>query len=61
MKKTVEHKLKIISYNIHKGFTAGNSTFVLGKMRDILRHVHPDIVFLQEVLGELSKIFGEIP
>jgi endonuclease/exonuclease/phosphatase family metal-dependent hydrolase len=55
MTKTVEHKLKILSYNIHKGFTPGNSTFVLGKMRDILRRVHPDIVFLQEVLGDHKK------
>lgn len=51
----VEHRLKILSYNIHKGFTADNSTFVLDQMRVILRRVHPDIVFLQEVLGDHQK------
>jgi endonuclease/exonuclease/phosphatase family metal-dependent hydrolase len=52
MKKTSGHRLKIVSYNIHKGFSADNSTFVLGQMRDALRGVQPDIVFLQEVLGD---------
>lgn len=60
MKKTYEHRLKILSYNIHKGFTADNSTYVLVQMRDILRHVHPDIVFLQEVLGDHKKHRKEI-
>jgi endonuclease/exonuclease/phosphatase family metal-dependent hydrolase len=60
MKKTYEHRLKILSYNIHKGFTADNSTYVLVQMRDILRHVHPDIVFLQEVLGDHKKHRREI-
>ncbi|MBN1974027.1 MAG: endonuclease/exonuclease/phosphatase family protein [Sedimentisphaerales bacterium] len=55
MNRTARHRLKILSYNIHKGFTAGNSEFVLVQMRDILRHIHPDIVFLQEVLGEHKK------
>jgi endonuclease/exonuclease/phosphatase family metal-dependent hydrolase len=55
MKKTGEHRLKILSYNIHKGFTADNSTFVLIEIRDILRQVQPDIVFLQEVLGDHTK------
>jgi endonuclease/exonuclease/phosphatase family metal-dependent hydrolase len=55
VKKTAGHRLKILSYNIHKGFTADNSTFVLNEIRDILRDVHPDIVFLQEVLGDHKK------
>ena len=44
-------KLRILSYNIHKGFSVGNQKFVLGKIRDALRSVQVDIVFLQEVLG----------
>lgn len=55
MKKTAERRLKILSYNIHKGFTAGNFAFVLDRMRDSLRRIHPDIVFLQEVLGDHKK------
>lgn len=44
--------LKILSYNIHKGFGSGmNSRFTLHAMRQAIRGVHPDLVFLQEVLG----------
>lgn len=44
--------LRILSYNIHKGFTSGNRRFVLQNIRDAIRRVHADMVFLQEVLGE---------
>lgn len=44
--------LRILSYNIHKGFSVGNRHFVLTKIRDAIRAVHADLVFLQEVLGE---------
>ncbi len=47
-----ENRLKIVSYNIHKGFSSGRGKFILTKIRDALRIVHPDIVFLQEVLGQ---------
>ncbi|MBA3708591.1 MAG: endonuclease/exonuclease/phosphatase family protein [Planctomycetes bacterium] len=43
--------MKVISYNIHKGFSFGNTKFVLKRMREHLRDVNPDLVFLQEVLG----------
>jgi endonuclease/exonuclease/phosphatase family metal-dependent hydrolase len=44
-------RLRVLSYNIHKGFTAGNRAFALRKMRDAIRTVHADLVFLQEVQG----------
>jgi endonuclease/exonuclease/phosphatase family metal-dependent hydrolase len=44
--------LRILSYNIHKGFSSGNRRFVLEKIRNAIRGVHADLVFLQEVLGE---------
>lgn len=44
--------LRILSYNIHKGFTARNRSFILKEIRDAIREVQADIVFLQEVLGE---------
>jgi endonuclease/exonuclease/phosphatase family metal-dependent hydrolase len=44
--------LRIISYNIHKGFSAGNRRYILDRIRDALRVVQPDLVFLQEVLGQ---------
>lgn len=45
-------RLRILSYNIHKGFSSGNFRFVLRQIRDALRAVDPDLVFLQEVHGE---------
>jgi endonuclease/exonuclease/phosphatase family metal-dependent hydrolase len=45
-------KLRILSYNIHKGFTIGNTDFILERMRHAMREVNADILFLQEVLGD---------
>jgi endonuclease/exonuclease/phosphatase family metal-dependent hydrolase len=45
-------QLKILSYNIHKGFSLGNLSFKLSAIREAVRDVHPDLVFLQEVQGE---------
>jgi len=47
--------LRVLSYNIHKGFTAGRGKFVLEKIKDAISLVKADIVFLQEVLGEHSE------
>jgi endonuclease/exonuclease/phosphatase family metal-dependent hydrolase len=46
-----KHRIRVISYNIHKGFSMGNRKFILRKIRESLHLVHPDLVFLQEVLG----------
>lgn len=57
-------KLRILSYNIHKGFSPGNQKFVLGKIRDALRGMQLDIIFLQEVLGahdEHARNFDDWP
>jgi endonuclease/exonuclease/phosphatase family metal-dependent hydrolase len=48
-------QIKVLSYNIHKGFTIRNKEFVLSKIRDAIRLINPDIVFLQEVLGDHSN------
>lgn len=48
-------KLKILSYNIHKGFTIGNRDFILKEIRHALREMDADILFLQEVLGDHSE------
>lgn len=42
--------LKILTYNIHKGFNA-NRQFMLPGMQEALNAVDADIVFLQEVRG----------
>ena len=43
---------RIITYNIHKGFSVGNRRFVLQQIRDELRLADVDIVFLQEIQGQ---------
>lgn len=47
--------LRILSYNIHKGFSPRNSRFVLKEIRQAIRTVNADLVFLQEVLGSHEK------
>jgi endonuclease/exonuclease/phosphatase family metal-dependent hydrolase len=43
--------LTVMTVNIHKGFTSFNRKFILPELRDAVRKVGADIVFLQEVLG----------
>jgi len=44
--------LRILTYNIHKGFNVGNRRFVLHQIRDALIVADADLVFLQEMQGE---------
>jgi len=44
--------LKIATYNIHKGLSQFNRRVVLHELRERLRELDADIVFLQEVQGE---------
>jgi endonuclease/exonuclease/phosphatase family metal-dependent hydrolase len=44
--------LKIATYNIHKGFSQFNRRVVLHELRERLRELDADILFLQEVQGE---------
>src|SRR5690349_18068205 len=46
------YPLRVVSYNIHKGFNMSNRRFILRRIRDAIRDVHPELVMLQEVLGE---------
>ena len=47
-------KLRMVTINIHKGFSWGNRKFILHRLREAIRSVDADIVFLQEVVGENS-------
>lgn len=47
-------KLKILSYNIHKGLTIWNRDNILARMKTALRETDADILFLQEVIGNHS-------
>lgn len=54
-------KLRILSYNIHKGFTITNRDFILEQIRLALREMNADILFLQEVLGDHQHEKRRIP
>jgi endonuclease/exonuclease/phosphatase family metal-dependent hydrolase len=43
--------LHVTTYNIHKGFSQFNRKMMVHELRERLRHLNPDIVFLQEVQG----------
>ncbi|HUH88845.1 MAG TPA: endonuclease/exonuclease/phosphatase family protein [Pusillimonas sp.] len=44
--------LRVLTVNVHKGFTIFNRRFILHELRDAIRTTAPDVIFLQEVLGE---------
>lgn len=44
-------KLRVCTYNIHKGFSQFNRRMVIHELRERLRTLDADIVFLQEVQG----------
>src|SRR5476649_1148214 len=46
---------RVLTINTHKGFAAFNRRFILPELREAVRTVAPDIVFLQEVLGANEK------
>lgn len=47
-------RINVLTANIHMGFSMSNRRFVLPELREAIRSVSADIVFLQEVLGEHS-------
>lgn len=54
-------KIRILSYNIHKGFSLTNRDFILDGIRNALRDMNADILFLQEVLGHHDDKKCKIP
>lgn len=47
--------MRVLSYNIHKGFGFGNIRYLLEEIRHGIRLVNADLVFLQEVVGENKR------
>ena len=43
--------LRVLTYNIHKGFDRKNREFVLHEIREQLEAIDVDIIFLQEIQG----------
>ena len=52
--------LKVASYNIHKGMSPLNQHFVLHGVRQALKSLDPDLVFLQEVQGAHQHLAKKI-
>lgn len=53
--------LRVMTYNIRKGLGATGRKSVLASLREAIRKVEADIVFLQEVQGRTSHIGHAIP
>lgn len=49
------HRLRVLTVNTHKGFTALNRRFILPELREAVRSTQADLVFLQEVQGSHDK------
>jgi endonuclease/exonuclease/phosphatase family metal-dependent hydrolase len=45
-------KIKILTYNIHKGFDWSNRNYFIKDIKDLIKESAADIVFLQEVVGQ---------
>lgn len=44
--------IKVLTYNIHKGFSTSNRRFILHDIKESLRLVDADVLLLQEIHGE---------
>lgn len=44
-------RLKVLSYNIHKGFNWSNSQLTIANIKKTIQATHAELVFLQEVVG----------
>ncbi len=47
-----ETSIKVLTYNIHKGFSTSNRRFILHDIKESLRLVDADVLLLQEIHGE---------
>ena len=47
-----DNSIRVCSYNIHKGMCAMNRRDILAGLRQAIRNVDADLMFLQEVVGE---------
>jgi endonuclease/exonuclease/phosphatase family metal-dependent hydrolase len=44
-------RLRVLTYNMHKGFCFYSREYVIEHLREAVREVNADVVFLQEVMG----------
>lgn len=48
-------RLKVLSFNIHKGYDWKNTVYTLEAMKDFIKSTQADLVFLQEVVGKNER------
>jgi endonuclease/exonuclease/phosphatase family metal-dependent hydrolase len=53
--KPPAQSLRVVTYNIHKGFSQFNRRLVLHEIRDRLVGLDADVAFLQEVVGQHDR------
>ncbi len=58
--KNNDISFKVLTVNTHKGFTFFNRKFILHELRDAVRAVGADVVFLQEVQGTHERHPGRV-
>ncbi|PIS11989.1 MAG: hypothetical protein COT73_00920, partial [Bdellovibrio sp. CG10_big_fil_rev_8_21_14_0_10_47_8] len=54
-------KIRVLSYNIHKGFSFSGWDFTLHTIKQALQETKADIVLLQEVVGENHQLRKAVP
>lgn len=55
-----EHRLRVLSYNIHQGITVRRNRLSLTVLKEALQELKPDLVFLQEVAGSSIEKLGRM-
>ena len=48
-------KIQVVTYNMHKGFSQFQRELSVHDLRERLRSLSADVVFLQEVVGSHSR------
>ncbi len=49
------NSVRVLTVNAHKGFTFFHRKMILHELRDAIRYAAPDVVFLQEIVGEHQR------
>lgn len=52
--------IRLMSFNIHKGFSLFGQKFMLHELRSALRQIDVDVVLLQEVVGDNQRLRNQI-
>ncbi len=56
MTESRRNQIRVCSYNIHKGFSAMKTRYLMNEIRHAIQLVDADIVFLQEVVGKNLRL-----